>query len=100
MAELLAPPWEPSLWLERLDVRSVDDFDAPEVVEDADSFAGNARKKAGELARALSAWVLADDSGLAVDALGVRPACCPPGTRESPPTTKPIIASCWTSPPI
>ena len=40
-----------------------------EVVEDADTFAGNARKKASELARALSAWVVADDSGLAVDAL-------------------------------
>jgi XTP/dITP diphosphohydrolase len=73
MAELLAPPWEPSRWLDRLDVRSVDDFDAPEVIEDADSFAGNARKKAGELARALSSWVLADDSGLSVDALGGAP---------------------------
>jgi XTP/dITP diphosphohydrolase len=74
MAEVLAPPWVPSRWLERLDVRSVDDFDAaPEVIEDADSFAGNARKKAGELARALSAWVLADDSGLAVEALGGAP---------------------------
>jgi XTP/dITP diphosphohydrolase len=74
MAELLAPPWEPSGWLERLEIRSIDDFDtAPEVIEDADSFAGNARKKAGELARALSAWVLADDSGLAVDALGGAP---------------------------
>ena len=37
--------------------------------EDADTFAGNARKKAAELARALGHWVLADDSGLAVDAL-------------------------------
>ena len=56
--------------LARLVVRSLDDFPAPpEVVEDADSFAGNARKKAIELARALSHWVLADDSGLAVDAL-------------------------------
>jgi XTP/dITP diphosphohydrolase len=74
MAELLAPPWEPSRWLARLEIRSVDDFAAaPEVVEDADTFAGNARKKAGELARALSAWVLADDSGLAVDALGGAP---------------------------
>jgi XTP/dITP diphosphohydrolase len=74
MAELLAPPWEPSRWLARLEVRSVDDFAAaPEVVEDAESFAGNARKKAGELARALSAWVLADDSGITVEALGGAP---------------------------
>jgi len=74
MAELLAPVWEPSPLLARLEIRSVDDFAAaPEVVEDADSFAGNARKKAGELARALSAWVLADDSGLTVEALGGAP---------------------------
>ncbi len=38
-------------------------------MEDAESFAGNARKKAAELACALSCWVVADDSGLAVDAL-------------------------------
>ena len=46
---------------------------ALEVVEDADTFAGNARKKASELARALSHWVIADDSGLTVDALGGAP---------------------------
>jgi XTP/dITP diphosphohydrolase len=74
MAELLAPPWEPNPWLARLEIRSVDDFNAaPEVLEDADSFAGNARKKAGELARALSTWVLADDSGLTVEALDGAP---------------------------
>lgn len=44
-----------------------------EVVEDGDSFAANARKKAIEQARHLKAWVLADDSGLEVDALGGRP---------------------------
>ena len=32
-----------------------------------------ARKKAGETARAIGCWVLADDSGLAVDALGGAP---------------------------
>jgi XTP/dITP diphosphohydrolase len=74
MAELIAPPWEPSRSLERLDIRSVDDFPgASEVVEDADTFAGNARKKASELARALLVWVVADDSGLTVDALGGAP---------------------------
>ena len=72
MAELIAPAWEPSRSLERLLIRSVDDLGAgaPEVVEDADTFAGNARKKASELARALAVWVVADDSGLTVDALG------------------------------
>jgi XTP/dITP diphosphohydrolase len=74
MAELIAPPWEPIEALARLEIRSVDDFaGAPDVVEDADTFAGNARKKAAELARALECWVLADDSGLAVDALDGAP---------------------------
>jgi XTP/dITP diphosphohydrolase len=70
MADLIAPPWEPNPRLARLTIRSVGEFPgAPEVVEDADTFAGNARKKAAEVARALGVWVLADDSGLAVDAL-------------------------------
>jgi len=74
LAELLIPPWEASPALARVIVRSLDDFaGAPEVVEDAGTFAGNARKKAVELARALSLWVIADDSGLAVDALDGAP---------------------------
>ncbi len=44
-----------------------------DVVEDGDTFAYNARKKAAEQAVHLGAWVMADDSGLAVDALGGRP---------------------------
>jgi XTP/dITP diphosphohydrolase len=56
--------------------------DAPEVVEDADTFEGNARKKAIELAGWLRTqqgtdtremFVLADDSGLDVDALNGAP---------------------------
>jgi XTP/dITP diphosphohydrolase len=51
---------------------------APAVVEDADTFAGNAAKKAVELAkwiagRAAVEFVLADDSGLEVDALDGAP---------------------------
>ncbi|HXU79113.1 MAG TPA: non-canonical purine NTP pyrophosphatase [Methylomirabilota bacterium] len=59
---------------------------APEVVEDAGTFAGNATKKAVALAKWLTAsggrhltgppakaWVLADDSGLEVDALNGAP---------------------------
>jgi XTP/dITP diphosphohydrolase len=55
---------------------------APEVVEDAGTFAGNATKKAVQLARfisshdtqpALPEFVLADDSGLEVDALNGEP---------------------------
>ena len=45
-----------------------------DVVEDADSFMGNARKKAVEAAALLpDEAVLADDSGLCVDALGGAP---------------------------
>ena len=74
LAQLIAPPWEPNPRLSRLNVRTLDDFaDAPEVVEDEETFAGNARKKASETARALGLWVLADDSGLTVDALGGAP---------------------------
>jgi XTP/dITP diphosphohydrolase len=74
MAELIAPLWEANEWLARLDVRSVDEFPgSPDVVEDAPTFAGNARKKAAETARAIGFWVLADDSGLAVDALDGAP---------------------------
>ena len=73
----------------RLRLWSLADFPlAPAVVEDADSFAGNARRKAAQLvawldeeARRLGpnrpldypALVLADDSGLEVDALGGAP---------------------------
>lgn len=42
---------------------------APEVDEDGATFIDNARKKAVELARALGAWVLGEDSGLVVPAL-------------------------------
>ena len=74
MAELLAPPWEPSSALSRLLIQSIDDFAAvPDVVEDAATFAGNAHKKAATQARAVSHWVIADDSGLSVDALGGAP---------------------------
>ncbi|HMD60433.1 MAG TPA: non-canonical purine NTP pyrophosphatase [Opitutaceae bacterium] len=47
----------------------------PPVVEDAGTFAGNALKKARALRSRLpeDAWVLADDSGLCVDALGGAP---------------------------
>jgi XTP/dITP diphosphohydrolase len=56
--------------------------DAPAAVEDANTFAGNATKKAVELALWLAGrqelarcpdYVLADDSGLEVDALGGAP---------------------------
>ncbi len=43
--------------------------DVPEVVEDGNSFAQNAAKKAAETARGVSQWVLGEDSGLEVAAL-------------------------------
>ncbi len=74
MVGLLAPPWEPIGRLALLSISTLDAYpDVPEVVEDADTFAGNARKKASEVAKALGAWVIADDSGLAVDALDGAP---------------------------
>jgi len=47
----------------------------PAVVEDTGTFVGNARKKAAALRATLpaDAWVLADDSGVCVDALGGAP---------------------------
>jgi XTP/dITP diphosphohydrolase len=65
---------------------TLNDFPAaPKVIEDADTFAGNAMKKATELARWIAGnsklktqnskldFVLADDSGLEVDALNGAP---------------------------
>lgn len=47
--------------------------DLPEVIEDGLTFEANARKKATEVARQVRQWVLAEDSGLVVPALGGRP---------------------------
>ena len=47
--------------------------DVPDVVEDADTFVGNARLKASALVAATGLAALADDSGLEVDALDGAP---------------------------
>ena len=74
IALLIAPPWEHHPRLARLAARTLDEWpELPEVVEDDPTFAGNARKKASETAQALGLWAVADDSGLAVDALGGSP---------------------------
>lgn len=53
---------------------TLDQFlDLPDAVEDADTFAGNAERKAMHYARSTGLWTLADDSGLEVDALGGAP---------------------------
>ena len=63
LAQMLAP------WGFRV-ATLVDVPAAIDVVEDGDSFAANAALKATQQARHLGRWVLADDSGLEVDALG------------------------------
>ncbi|MEX1232863.1 MAG: RdgB/HAM1 family non-canonical purine NTP pyrophosphatase [Planctomycetaceae bacterium] len=66
IAELLAP--------HHISVQCVADFpDVPDVVEDGETFADNAAKKARETAWQLNAWALGEDSGLMVDALGGAP---------------------------
>jgi len=47
--------------------------DAPSVIEDGDSFAANARKKAEAIAAHTGRLTLADDSGLGVEALAGEP---------------------------
>lgn len=65
--------------IEGLEVLGVDEAQLrigrsiPEVVEDADTFVGNAAKKAREVSAGTGLPALADDSGLEVDALGGEP---------------------------
>jgi len=57
-----------------VDLVGLSEFQAmPTVVEDAATFAGNARKKASEYARAAGLWTISDDSGLVIDALDGQP---------------------------
>jgi len=55
-------------------LKTLADFSSPlEVEETGETFAENAALKATRQARHLNAWVLGEDSGLCVDALGGRP---------------------------
>ena len=57
-----------------LEVRTLAELpDSIEVVEDGDSFAANSQKKAIQQARHLGAWVIGEDSGIAIDALDGAP---------------------------
>lgn len=59
-----------SLVIPSLIVQSLNEFpDLPEVIEDGSSFLENALKKAQTISKALNLPVMADDSGLEVDAL-------------------------------
>ena len=57
-----------------IDVKTLADFPAAiDVDETGDSFTANAQLKAGQQAQRLGQWVLGEDSGLVVDALGGAP---------------------------
>ncbi|MFV1974686.1 MAG: XTP/dITP diphosphatase [Candidatus Scalindua sp.] len=57
-----------------LPLLDLEDFDnAPDIIEDGVTFEENAAKKALELARFCNMCVMADDSGLEIDALDKRP---------------------------
>jgi XTP/dITP diphosphohydrolase len=57
-----------------VELRTLADFpESIHVVEDGDTFAENARRKAAQQARHLRQWVLGEDSGLMVDKLGGAP---------------------------
>ena len=57
-----------------LKITSLNDLDNPPlIIEDADTFEGNAIKKAVIISDTFKAAVLSDDSGLCVDALNGRP---------------------------
>lgn len=66
MRELLSP--------HGIGVQSAADFpDVADVVEDGETFAANAAKKAAQTAAAVQSWCLGEDSGLMVDALNGDP---------------------------
>lgn len=56
-----------------LELRGLQGYDLPEVIEDGDTFVANAAKKAREVSAATGLPALADDSGLEVDALNLAP---------------------------
>lgn len=74
MRALIVPEWNRPVWADRFEVIGLEAFpNAPDPDETGTTFVENARIKASEFARALGEWVLADDSGLTVDALDDRP---------------------------
>lgn len=70
LARWLAPGWH---LIDRVSWADKSARTLADTVEDADTFEGNAAKKAVEIARATGLCALSDDSGLQVDALGGAP---------------------------
>ncbi|ARK31641.1 XTP/dITP diphosphatase [Halalkalibacter krulwichiae] len=66
--------FEQMFGVEGFEVKSLIDYpELPEINEDGQTFAENAAKKAETLANYLNQMVIADDSGLVIDALNGRP---------------------------
>lgn len=60
--------------IDGIEIVSLENYpNAPDVIEDQDTFVGNASKKALEIAKFTGEMTLADDSGLEVDALNGAP---------------------------
>lgn len=60
--------------LEGYEILSINDgYKIPDVVEDRETFEGNSQKKALEISKAVGMPVIADDSGLCVEALAGAP---------------------------
>jgi XTP/dITP diphosphohydrolase len=75
----------------------------PEIEEDGDTFADNARKKAQTVARWTGRLTLADDSGLVVEALGGEPGVhsaryAGPGAEDADNNRKLLLALAGVSP--
>ena len=68
IAELRAMLGDDVEWVSLSDFKGVE-----EIIEDGQSFAENARKKAASYAKATGLWTIADDSGLVVDVLDGAP---------------------------
>src|SRR5438445_6016985 len=75
----------------QIEVQPIPDFSSlPPVIEDGDTFEANARKKAEAYSAHMpNELVIADDSGLEVDALGGAPGVLSARFAASPDTKKP-----------
>jgi XTP/dITP diphosphohydrolase len=74
LSSSFVPTFPPSSKEVPLEIVSLAEYgDLPDIIEDQETFVGNAQKKALETAQMIDEIVIADDSGLSVDALGGEP---------------------------